>query len=98
MKALDVVDGLDEGADLASGVFDRRVGLGVHLLGFERLHEAFGLGVVVGVGEAAHAGGDLARRKTLGVVAAGVLHAAVGVVDQAFGSRIARQDRHVQRL
>ena len=40
MEALGVVDGFDEGADLASGVFEVSIGLAVHLLFFERLHEA----------------------------------------------------------
>jgi len=98
METVGVVDGLDEVADLASGVFDRGVGFGVHLLGFERLHETFGLGIVVRIGHPAHAGGDLARLQTLGVVAASILHAPVRVMDQTVRSRIARHDRHVQRL
>ena len=52
MQASDVVYGVDEGADLASGVFESAIGLGVHLLDFEGFHEAFGFGVVVGVGGA----------------------------------------------
>src|SRR5208337_2808667 len=47
VQTLGVVDGVDEGADLAAGVVDVGVGSGVDLLLLERLHEAFRLGVVV---------------------------------------------------
>jgi hypothetical protein len=51
-----------------------------------------------GVGGAAHADGDLAALQALGVAAAGVLHAPVGVVNEAVRGRVAREDRVVQRL
>src|SRR5271166_881579 len=59
VQTLGVVDGVDEGADLAAGVVDVGVGSGVDLLLLERLHEAFRLGVVVRIGRPAHADGDL---------------------------------------
>ena len=37
MEALLVVDALDEGANLPTGVVEVDIGLGVDLLGFERL-------------------------------------------------------------
>ena len=60
VEALGVVDGFDEGADLAAGVLEVGLGLGVDLLGLQRLHEALGLGVVERVARPAHADGDLA--------------------------------------
>src|ERR1700692_1559435 len=43
MQPAGVVDVVDEGADLALGVFAAAIGLAVDLLGFERMHEALGL-------------------------------------------------------
>jgi len=40
VKALGVVDGFDEGADLAAGFVEVHVGLAVDLLGFERIRFA----------------------------------------------------------
>ena len=82
MQSTGVVDVVDESADIALGVFAAAIGLAVDLLGFERMHEALGLGVVLRRYRATHAGvgADLAQAQ--GVVAAGVLHAAVGMMDQ----------------
>src|SRR5499427_8253072 len=71
MQALDVVDPLDEGGDGALSLAPVAVEGAVDLLGLERAHEALGLGVVVGIADAAHARGDVVRRQQLGVVAAG---------------------------
>lgn len=46
MKGLLVVDLRDEAVDAATGVVEVDEGLAVDLFGLERLHEAFGLGVV----------------------------------------------------
>jgi hypothetical protein len=75
----------------ASSMFG--VGSGVDLLLFERLHEAFRLGVVVRVGGPAHADGDLARIEPRKIGDRGVLHAAVGVVDEAHGAGVAEEPR-----
>ncbi len=48
VKALAVVDGVDEPADIPTCV-ERGIGLAVHLFSLEGLHEALGLGVVIGV-------------------------------------------------
>lgn len=98
VQALDVVDGIDEPADVVSCVLDRRVGFTVHLFGLERLHEAFGLGVIVRVGDTAHADGDRPRRQARQIVDAGVLDAAIGVVDQAVAWRAASGQCPVERL
>ncbi len=49
MQAFAVVGGIDELADVAAGMIDDRIGLAVHF---------FGLGVIIWVGDAAHADGD----------------------------------------
>ena len=98
MQSTGVVDVVDEGADLALGVFAAAIGLAVDLLGFERMHEALGLGVVLRRSRATHAGvgADLAQAQ--GVVAAGVLHAAVGMMDQVLQRTATRGDGLVERL
>ena len=61
------------------------IGASVDLLLLERLHEALRLGIVVGIADAAHARLDVVPLQQLGVVAAGILHAAIGMMDQAAG-------------
>ena len=68
-----------------SGLLRDRGRLAVDLLLLERLHEALRLGIVVGIADPAHAGGNAVLLQQIGVVAAGILDAAVGVVDQAAG-------------
>src|ERR1700722_11951241 len=79
MQPAGVVDVVDEGADLALGVFAAAIGLAVDLLGFERMHEALGLGVVLRRSRAAHAGVDADLAQAQGVVS---------------GRRIARRGRN----
>src|SRR5438105_12323573 len=57
-----VVDLCDEAIDAAAGVTEIDEGLAVDLFGLERLHEAFGLGVVEGIAGSAHADGDVVFR------------------------------------
>src|SRR5450631_4950118 len=73
VQALLVVDLLDEGADAARGFMVIAIEPAIDLLGLERLHEALGLGVVVGIADPAHAGDNAARLEQLGVVATGIL-------------------------
>jgi hypothetical protein len=54
-----VVDVCDEAIDAATGVADVGEGAAINLLGLERLHEAFGFGVVEGIAGSAHADGDV---------------------------------------
>src|SRR5215208_1196511 len=95
VQALDVVDPVDEVADRALGGASITVEGAVDLLGLERAHEALGLGVVVGIADPAHARGDAMSRQHLGVVAAGVLGALVGVMDQAARPGLALLDGHL---
>jgi len=96
VQPVGVVDVFDEGADAGVGVGEIGVGSPVDLLDLERLHEAFGLGVVVRVARPAHRALEAERFEPGGVFARGVLHAAVRMVDEA-GRRVARGDRLVQR-
>ena len=58
--------------------------------GLERAPEAFQVGVVLPVGAAAHARGDAVQFQHPAVVLAGVLHAAVAVMEQARGQFASR--------
>ena len=98
VEPLAVVGFFEEAADVGAGVFDGLVVFGVDLLFLERLHEALGFGVVIGIACSAHAGGDGVVCKSLGIVVAGVLDAAVGMVDEALGLWLAVLDRHVEGL
>jgi len=69
----------------------------VDLFALEGSDKALGLGVVVGIADPAHAGGDAVPVEHAGVLGTGVLHAAVGMVDQAAPGRAARRHRHGQR-
>src|ERR1700731_4739384 len=78
MQSASVIDVFDEGAYVGSGFLARGVGFRVHFLLLQGSHEALGLGVVVGVAGAAHAGFDAVGLQPFAVFMAGVLHAAVG--------------------
>jgi hypothetical protein len=75
VEAVGVVDVVDEGADVASGVFEVGVGPAVDFLGLQGLHEALGFGVVVWIARPAHAALEPAPVQTSRVSVAGVLHA-----------------------
>ena len=77
MKALGVVDGVDEERDFAAGMIKVFECFAVDLLGFQGLHEAFGFCVVIRIGWPRHAGCNGAGVKTLPVFVAGILHAAI---------------------
>jgi len=92
-----VVDLCDEAIDAATGVSDVGEGAAVDLLGLQRLHEAFGLGVVEGIARPAHADCDVVFGEPLAIGDGGVLHAAIGVMDQAAGLRLAGIKGRLQR-
>src|SRR5580704_19058219 len=77
-----IVIAFDKLLDVGLQIGPVAVPASVNLLLFERLDEAFALGVVVRVSGAAHAGHDAMLLEQGGVDDRGVLHAAVGVVDQ----------------
>ena len=96
MQPLGIVDFVDEAADLGLGMGQVAIGSAIDFLLFEGFHEALRLGVVVGAGDPAHARLDVMRRQPLDVVGAGILDAAVGVVDQAGRCDLAFGERHVE--
>ena len=97
MQPLLVVDIGDEAIDPASGIAEIDEGRSIDLFGLERLHEAFGLGVVERIARSAHADGDVAIGQPLAVGDGGVLHAAIGVMDEAAGLRLSGVEGFVQR-
>jgi hypothetical protein len=54
----------------------------VHLLGFERFHECLREGIVIRISAPAHADDCLVLLQQIRVGAAGILHAAIGVMHQ----------------
>lgn len=97
MQSASIIDVFEEGADMDFGLVDRRIEFAVHFLLLQRAHEALGLGVVIRVAGAAHADQDAARLQPFAIVGAGILHAPVGVVDEA-GLGVSGGQGHVERL
>src|SRR3990172_11071377 len=96
MPALPVVPGLDVGEDrLTGGVAGAPVGLEDQLY-LQRGEEALGDGVVPAVAFLAHARDEPVRRQERLVGAAGVLAAAIGVMQQP-RTRPAIRERHPER-
>ena len=97
MQPASIIDGFEEGADMGSGLVDRRISFAVHFFLLQSAHEALGLGVVIRVAGAAHADPDATLRQLFAIVGAGVLHAPVGVMDEA-GLWVSGGQGHVERL
>src|SRR5439155_27282626 len=97
VQTMAIVDVFEKGAYRRTRMVYVAVGPSVDLLLLERLHEALRLGVVVGTADAAHARPDVMRLQDGGVIAACVLHAAVGMVDQTARCRPPRRERHGER-
>src|SRR5215831_20357747 len=85
MEPLAIVGYLEEVSDVVTDVADGTPGLAVDLLVLERLHEAFGLCIVVWVTDATHAGGDGVGLEHGSIVGTGILDAAIGVMDETAG-------------
>ena len=97
MQSAGVVDVVDEGADAAPGVFASTVRLAVTSSAFSVRMKLSALALSLG----SPAGSCWRGRrfgKPLRVVAAGVLHAAIGMVDQVLQRAAARDDCLVERL
>ena len=75
-----VVDVIDEPRKVCSDIFEGLVGHRIDGLDLERLHEALGLGVVVGIAPAAHRSDEAIVGESLPIVPGCVLRAAIGVV------------------
>jgi len=93
MAIIDVFDKLSDGR---SCMVDVLVSGGIDLFGFEGLHEALRHGVVIRAAGAAHAGLDAGSFEPGDVVAAGVLNALIGVVDQLARNDIAVSQSHLK--
>lgn len=89
IEALLVVDLRDEAVDTATGVIDVDESLADDLFGLKRLKEASGLDLE-GIAGPAHDEGDLRIGQSLAIGEGGVLHAAIGVMDQAAWRRSSR--------
>src|SRR5215831_21254258 len=97
MQPLAVVHGLDEGSDSVSGLAQIAIAASIDLLLLQSLHEAFSLGVVVRIADPAHAGLDVMRRQDFRVLGAGILNAAIRMMDQRALPRVSCGDGHRQR-
>ncbi len=95
MEAFAIVRGFQKGSDSGSCLGQVAVFDAMHLLVLKRLHEALGFSIVVRVAFAAHTDLDTVRGEQLCVLAASVLHAAVGVMNQP-GGNTAPLDGHAQ--
>src|SRR5271165_2326367 len=62
MQPASIIDVFEEGADIGSGLVDRRISFAVHFFLLQSAHEALGLGVVIRVAGAAHADQDATLR------------------------------------
>jgi len=83
MQLATIVVPFDKFLDIFSQVIQVAVLVGVNLFPLQRLDEAFATGVVVRVGRPAHAGDHLMVEQNPHVFARSVLHAAIGVMNQA---------------
>src|ERR1700756_5101540 len=73
------------------------IAFAIDLFLLERLHETLDPGVVVGVADAAHAGHDTVRSEQVGVLATGILNAAVGVMHETAVRGVSSVESHVKR-
>ena len=83
MTAARVIEGLDVIEDQEPGGSFRGWDPAGEAFGFERGDEALGERIVVGVGAAAHAGGDAVSREPIAESAASVLDPAIAMVNQS---------------
>jgi len=82
MQPLAVVDAFDEGANGTSSVAQIEIAACVDLLLLQGFDEAFGLGIVVGIADTARTGRDVMHLQDFGVFRAGLLDAAIGMMDE----------------
>src|SRR2546423_15375787 len=87
----------DEDTDRLARVFKITIVSAVDFLLLECFHEALRLGVVVGITDPAHARLDIIGSKHGGVITASILHAAIGMMDQASTRWSTCLDRHFKR-
>ncbi len=98
MQTLAVMDRFDEAADLLARLVQIAIIGGLDLLALERFHDAFRHRIVIGAAGPAHRGLDAGTLQSPDIVAADLLHAAIGVVHQFAGHHVAPRQRHLERL
>ena len=77
-----VIEALDVRKDLASGVLARWEASAIDAFDFQRTKERFHRGIIVAAAFATHAGNDTLSLEQLAVSRAGILHPAIGMMDQ----------------
>ena len=95
MQPLLVIDVLDEVGNTPLNILQGAVFPQVDFLGLQCLDEALRIGIVQGVGLAAHADLEIVKLQFVHIVFRGILHAAIGVMDTAW-RRIAIDNGHAQ--
>src|SRR5690348_14935035 len=94
MESLAIVDNLDELADSSLRLIQIPVATGVDLLALQGFHEALRHSVVPRAADPAHARLNAGFLQTADVVAAGILHAAIGMMDQAARDHLTGPQSH----
>src|SRR5438067_7717779 len=84
VEPLLVVDAFDEFADRGVGVGQIAIFGSVNLLVLECFDKALRLGIVVGISAPAHTDGHTVLLQQINVSAAGILHAAIGMMHQSW--------------
>lgn len=92
MKALLIVDRLDEVTESGMGFGQGPVVFQIDLLAFQGFEEALGLGILVRVAGGRHADLGTDRTQSLDRGLAGIVDTAISVMDQARGG-LAQRDR-----
>jgi hypothetical protein len=95
MQPLTIVNLFHEVPDVSSCLAYGLVFGEIHLLIFERFHEAFGAGVVIWIPATAHTNLDALRQQKRCVIATGILHTTIRMMHQT-GSHPASGQRSVQ--
>src|SRR5215471_10555795 len=95
MAALGIIDVFDEARQREGDIVESVVLHQIDLLDFEGLHEALGLGVVVGVAASTHRTPEAVLGKLGAIIVGGILRTPVGVMDAAWW-RLACRDGGAQ--
>jgi hypothetical protein len=96
-----IVVPVDKFLDVSAQVIEIAILVGVDFFPLQSLHETFAAGVVVRIRRAAHARNHPMPFENGDIAFAGILHAAIGMMDQT-GRRLSRRDgllkKSVKRL
>src|SRR6266478_6294111 len=97
MAPRSIVEAFDIGKDITCGFLSCCIMPVMDELGFERVEEALHRGVVIAIAFAAHRGPEAGGLQQLAILRRGVLHAAIGMVNQAC-ARSLRSEEHTSEL